>query len=166
MNDYIQKQVAALIRRFGTRDPFEIAAQTGLNVVFWDIGKLKGMYKIVRRNRFAAINETLDERTSRLVLAHELGHDVLHRELAQGSGMPELTLCSMKTPTEYEANLFAAELLLDDEEITALAAEGYCTDGIAKALGIDSNLVNIKLFSMNMRGYSFNVPDYKSDFLG
>ena len=72
----------------------------------------------------------------------------------------------MKSRPEYEANLFASEILLPDDKILTLAHDGYDIEQIAKALSIDINLVAIKISSMNTRGYQFNnVIDVKSDFL-
>ena len=52
---------AKLVRRCGTRDPFEIARQLGIEVIFCDnLGSLKGMYRVIKRNRFANCNNKLD----------------------------------------------------------------------------------------------------------
>lgn len=74
-----------LVRRFQTRDPFEIAQ--GLGIVVYDdcedFGDLKGMYSVVKRQRSIFINKRLDERTARIVCAHEIGHDQLHRDIVK-----------------------------------------------------------------------------------
>lgn len=76
-----------LVRRFQTRDPFEIAQ--GLGIVVYDdcegFGDLKGMYSVVKKQRSIFINKRLDERTARIVCAHEIGHDQLHRDIAYRS---------------------------------------------------------------------------------
>ena len=105
----IQALASNIVKRFDTRDPFELCKSTGVEVFFADLGSLKGMYKYIKRNRFAVINENLDERTRRLVCAHELGHDLLHRDLAKNICLQEFVLYDMKSRPEYEANLFAAE---------------------------------------------------------
>ena len=77
---------AKLVRRCGTRDPFEIARQLGIEVIFCDnLGSLKGMYRVIKRNRFIFISSSLGDRMQRIVCAHELGHDQLHRKLYSGS---------------------------------------------------------------------------------
>lgn len=44
-----------LIKRCGTRDPFEIAADIGVEVLFCkDFGSLKGMYRVIKRNRLSS----------------------------------------------------------------------------------------------------------------
>jgi len=164
--DYIQSVASNLIQRYDTRDPFELCKATGVEVFFANLGSLKGMYKYLKRNRFAVINQDLDDYTRKLVCAHELGHDLLHRGLSKKLCLQEFVLYDMKSRPEYEANLFASEILLPDDEIFTYAHEGYDIEQIAKVLFTDINLVALKMASMNARGYRFRtVFDPKSDFL-
>ena len=48
----------------------------------------------------------------RIVCAHEIGHDRLHRALAKKHGLQEFVLYDMATKPEYEANIVATEILL------------------------------------------------------
>ena len=164
--DYIQTVAHELIKKYDTRDPFELCKAIGVEVFYADLGSLKGMYKYLKKNRFAVINEKLDSYSKTLVCAHELGHDILHQDLAKRVCLQEFMLYDMKSRPEYEANLFASEILLPDDKILTLAHDGYDIEQIAKALSIDINLVAIKISSLNTRGYQFNnVIDVKSDFL-
>lgn len=164
--DYIQTIAHELITKFDTRDPFELCKAIGVEVFYADLGNLKGMYKYLKKNRFVVINEKLDVYTRTLVCAHELGHDILHQDLAKKICLQEFMLYDMRSRPESEANLFASEILLPDEKIFALALEGYDVEQIAKELCIDVNLVAIKVASMNTRGYRFNTIDSpKCNFL-
>lgn len=79
-----------LVKRCGTRDPFEIAKSIGVEVMYCDdFGPLKGMYRVIKRNRFVFINRDLPEQMQRIVCAHELGHDQLHRNLAKDTPLRE-----------------------------------------------------------------------------
>ena len=61
-----------LVRRCGTRDPFEIARQLGVEVLFCDgFNSMKGMYRVIKRNRFIFINRDLTPQMQRIVCAHE-----------------------------------------------------------------------------------------------
>jgi len=153
---FIKNTAESLIKKYDTRDPFELCKAVGVYVVFADLGSLKGMYKYLKKNRFAIINEKLDSDTKRLVCAHELGHDQLHQEIAKHICLQEFALYDMKNRPEYEANLFAAEILLPDDRILTLAYEGYDIEQIAKELKIDVNLVSLKVSSMKLNGYRFN----------
>ena len=164
--DYIQTVAQELIIKYDTRDPFELCKAIGVEVFYADLGSLKGMYKYLKKNRFAVINENLDSFTKRLVCAHELGHDILHQNLAKQVCLQEFMLYDMKSRPEFEANLFASEILLSDDNILILAHEGLDIEQISKELCTDINLIALKVSSMNTRGYRFNnTIDAKSDFL-
>lgn len=51
--EQLSKVGSDLVRRCGTRDPFQIANALGINVMddCENLGSLKGMYCIVKRNR-------------------------------------------------------------------------------------------------------------------
>ena len=164
--EYIQNVANKLIKKFDTRDPFQLCQAIGVEVFYADLGSLKGMYKYLKKNRFAVINENLDSFTKTLVCAHELGHDILHQNLARKVCLQEFILYDMKSRPEYEANLFASEILLPDDIILNLAHDGYDIEQISKELCTDINLIALKVSSMNTRGYRFNsVLEAKSNFL-
>ena len=164
----IRQQARTLVKRHGTRNPFIIADEMGVHIRFRnDFAKLKGFYKVIDRSRFIFINASLDEHEQRVICAHELGHDSLHRTLAKFGILQELMLCDMKSRPEYEANVFAAEILLDDKEVYELAQEGFDEEQIASALCVDADLVRIKMNEMNKQGYEFNLSRVPhGDFLG
>ena len=164
--EYIQNVANKLIKKYDTRDPFQLCQAIGVEVFYADLGSLKGMYKYLKKNRFAVINENLDPFTKTLVCAHELGHDILHQNLARKVCLQEFILYDMKSRPEYEANLFASEILLPDDIILNLARDGYDIEQISKELCTDINLIALKVSTMNTRGYRFNnTIDAKSDFL-
>jgi Zn-dependent peptidase ImmA (M78 family) len=162
--DIISKSGAAL-RRCECRDPFKIARELGIEVKYDDYGKLKGMYTIIKRNPYIFINNTLDRYTQHLVCAHEIGHDRLHRDLVRDGWMREFVIYNMNNRPEYEANLFASEVLIDDDEILELMSERLDTEQIARALYTDINLVGIKLEALRQKGYEFRQIEYKRNFL-
>ena len=164
--EYIQNVANKLIKKFDTRDPFQLCQAIGVEVFYADLGSLKGMYKYLKKNRFAVINENLDPFTKTLVCAHEFGHDILHQNLARKVCLQEFILYDMKSRPEYEANLFASEILLPDDIISNLARDGYDIEQISKELCTDINLIALKVSSMNTRGYRFNnTMDAKCNFL-
>ena len=70
--EYLSKVGSALVRRCGTRDPFKIAKELGIEVLFCeDFGPLKGMYRVVKRNRFIFINQDMIVDSNRQFLLHE-----------------------------------------------------------------------------------------------
>ncbi|MCQ2433526.1 MAG: ImmA/IrrE family metallo-endopeptidase [Clostridia bacterium] len=155
-----------LVHRFHTRDPFEIADALGIKIILCSIAPMKGMYRVILRNRFIFIDNSLTDEMKRIVCAHEIGHDQLHRSLAKGDGIQEFMLYDMRHTAEYEANLVAAEILLDEDEITEYIMEyGYTTEQTAHAMHTDINLLTLKISTMIERGYDFRSQDSKADFL-
>ena len=166
--DFIYKEACRLVKLAGTRDPFQISKEIGVHVIYdYDFNELKGMYKIIQRNRFIFINGNLNERDRRMVCAHELGHDRFHQHFAKTSALQEFMLYDMQSKPEYEANIFAAELLIDDDDILSLVKENYDIYQMASELGEDMNLILIKIDELRKRGHDLRVP-YRpqSDFLG
>ena len=165
--DKIMKLADGLVRRFGSRDPFVIAEGLGITVMFReDFKNLKGMYKVILRNRYIFINSNLSPAMQLLVCAHELGHDQLHRVFLKISVFQEFVLYDMKSKPEFEANVFAGELLLDDEVVFACFKEGYDVFQVATMLGVDVNLLLVKVNELFKRNRDFQAMDLpRSDFL-
>ena len=165
--EYITQKGAQLVRKFGTRDPFKIAEGLGIKVMFVDDFKeLKGVYRVIKRNRWIFINSNLSEWMQKVVCAHELGHDQLHRHLATGDGLMEFVLYDMASRPEYEANVLASEVLLSDDEIMEHLRNGYDAQQIACMMHSDINLVALKAATLDFkRGYGFRKLEYNSTFL-
>ena len=138
-----------LVKRCGSRDPFEIARQLGINVMLCEnFGSLKGMYRVIKRNRFIFLNNSLDENMLRIVCAHELGHDQLHRNMAKTTPIHEFMLYDMKSKPEYEANIVAAEILMDSDEVLRYIYEyGYTAEQIASACRLYPSVARCATFS-------------------
>ena len=142
--EQLSKVGSDLVRRCGTRDPFQIANALGINVMddCENLGSLKGMYCIVKRNRFIFLNKDLSPQMKRIVCAHEIGHDRLHRALAKKHGLQEFVLYDMATKPEYEANIVAAEILLDSDEILEYIYDYASVECRERGLDpLDTNLV-------------------------
>lgn len=162
--DKIRKTALRLVREFGTRDPFAIARGLGVQVLFRnDFTRLKGMYKVILRNRYIFINANLEPAMQHLVCAHELGHDLLHRRFFRAGTFQEFVLYDMKSKPEFEANVFAAELLLEDSVVDSCLKGGYDVFQVAGMLGVDVNLLLVKVNQM----YEGGAPELPPrDFLG
>ena len=132
----LSKVGSRLVKRCGTRDTFRIARQPGNEVLFCeDFGPHNGKHRVIQSSRFILLNENHIAQMQRIVCAHELGHDQLHRNLAKGSAIQEFMLYDMTTKPEYEANIVAAEILLDTDEILEYIYDyGYTSEQIARAM--------------------------------
>lgn len=145
----IRKSAADAVRQYGTRDPFTLAREMHIELLVRELGTLKGFYKDVYGTPFIFLSRHLSRGEATLVCAHELGHHLLHRRFA-AFGFEEVSVFSPASRREYEANLFAAELLLDTKEVFDAARAGCTAAQIAAELGADVRLVELKLAAMGL----------------
>ena len=145
------------VEKCGTRDPFEIARMCKAELIIKELGSLKGFYKIIYRNPFIFLNKSLSAADARIVCAHEIGHHALHREYAR-IGFEEFSLFSENSRREYEANLFAADLLISDEDILDNIETHPDLYSLAGYLEQKLYLLNFKITSMQKRGYNIRPP--------
>ena len=154
----------SLIRKYRTRDPFRIAKEANIPVRFHNMKRQKAFCLYVMRNYSIHINENLSEQMQRMACAHELGHILLHKDLLipekgqQAKQLVEMELFDITSITEYEANLFAANLLIDDEEVLEYLHDGYDIVTMASTLNVNVNLLAIKLAEMKKTGLPVDVP--------
>lgn len=160
MNRYDEIEVLAndLIKKYNTRNPLEILKNRSVVVMpFKGNTKLLGMYTIIENTRFVFFNPNISEEMKNMVFAHELAHDVLHREEAKNTHMYEFELFNIETKLETEANLFAAHLLLDANEIKELASLDYTYDQIASYMNVNVNLLLFKISEINRKHFKYNI---------
>lgn len=99
-----------------------------------------------------------------IVLWHEIGHDQLHRK--EATQFREFNLFDMTTNRmEYEANLFAAQIGLDEDQLWDYIMQGWDDVSIARALNSDVNLVALKVSTMSRAEYNLRIPEHRNDFL-
>lgn len=147
----------ALAAQFGTRDPFELADALGIILRFKNLGSLHGLYFLAEEQAYILINEGLCEEKQLMICAHELGHDQLHRTLCDAF-FSEHTLFDRSGKPEIEANLFAADLILRDEDVCEALADHPDLASLASALCVYPEFLLFKLRSMNTRGYRIAMP--------
>ena len=72
--------------------------------------------------------------------------------------MQDDTLYNMTDNTEYQANLFAADLLIDDEEIKDIVQnEDLDYFGLCSSLNATPELMSFKLYSLTKRGQAYHT---------
>lgn len=111
----IKLRVKNLEKKYGTRDPYKLCRRLKINIIYMDLGEIKGIYKKVVTNKFIVINENLDKFCRKVVLAHELGHAILHHSKEIQALKDYDLFPRFSNQIEVEANTFAAELLIDDD---------------------------------------------------
>ncbi len=164
MMRHILETAQYVIDEFGGNNIFVTAENAGAKVWYRTLGALKGFYVCENSRRYIVINRELGSIMRAVVCAHELGHDMLHRELAAG-GIRESSFLLDGNKTEREANLFAACLLISDKDILSEMAYNSGIEALAFELNVPPQIVIYKLITLNYKGYNFKVDDVESDFL-
>ena len=77
----IKRRVSQLVRKYQTRNPFEMIKGMNVILVHYPLEGVRGFYQYFQRNNIIYLDERLSEAEQRFVLAHELGHMFLHKKL-------------------------------------------------------------------------------------
>lgn len=108
----MQKLVEKLVLKYKTRDPYKIAKELEIIILEENLGSIQGYYNEVLDYKFIHVNTNLTDHKKRFVVAHELGHALLHPNLNHFF-LTNHTLLSIDK-YEKEANLFAFKLICDE----------------------------------------------------
>ena len=159
-SNYISSVVNKLVRKYNTRDPYELCGALGIRIRQKDLGAdIKAYYFCQSRIRNIIINNRVSAPIQRILAAHELGHDRLHKKIAMLKGFHEIELFNAICPMEYQANLFAAELLVDENELLEmLNDENKSFFGIARELGVPAALLDFKFRMLKQKGFFIEAP--------
>lgn len=111
---WIENKVEDLFKKHRTNDPFVIAENLNIVINQYDLGKTYGFFQHCYRKKIINVNINLDERWKKFVIAHELGHALLHPN-TNTPFLKKNTLLSVEK-IEREANYFACHLLLLNTE--------------------------------------------------
>ena len=66
---------------------------------------------------------------------------------------------------EYEANVFAAQASLPEDELLEYIAQGYDLQQTARAMHSDINLIAFKVDTLIAQGYQLYRQEHNSNFL-
>lgn len=149
MRKDIDKIVKKLIKTHNTTNPSELAELLDIGIIEHDLKTAYGMYKLVNRNKFIFINIRLDDITKRFVIAHELGHAILHRK-SPGFYFKNHTLIDTCV-FENEANIFASELLIDNNELLEVLNYGWTIPQLASYFNVTSDLIKFKIYNLQKK---------------
>ena len=139
----VRRMLDYYIRITGTRDPVEIAKSIGIGIAIFPLGNISGNYKLLKRKRWIFVNEDIpsDSPLFRIVVAHELGHAVLHRK--ENCAFLKSKTLLLTSGIEREANIFAANLLISDDMIREYA--GCTKDQFCACTGYPKELIDLRL---------------------
>lgn len=137
----IKARVGKLVRKYKTRDPFEMIKGMNVILVLYPLEGVRGFYQYFQRNNIIYIDETLSEHDKSFVLAHELGHMMLHKK---SNAIFMDTRTQFKTSRyETEADKFAMELLISDDSLSEY--NEYTIDQLSLVYGYHQKLIELRL---------------------
>lgn len=140
----IKELVNSLVKTYNTRDPFIIAEENEINIVYLpaDFSFTKGSSITKSDKAVIMIKEGLSTAEQKFVAAHELGHVFLHHGL-NFYFITEYTHFPV-SKFELEANIFAAELLISDNTLLSYKYDGYTFEQLSKILNVPPIAVKLK----------------------
>ncbi len=141
----IKRLVDSLVRKYKTRNPFEIISHLNVIVVFYPLHGVKGFYQYFQRNNIIYIDEALSDQERRFVCAHELGHMLIHKK-ANAIFMDSRTHLNINK-YEIEADRFAMNLLLSDTDIEEYL--DFSTAQFSRIFGYNKKLIELRLKDFN-----------------
>lgn len=137
MHRTIYETAMRLSKRYESTNPFTVAREMHIDVLYEPLGTIRGYYSHFSRKKIIHINSDLEDDQQLLVCAHELGHAVLHPK-SNTPFLRKYTFFSVDK-LETEANRFMACFLYSDDEL-----EEYrdCSiDHVCRILGLPWELV-------------------------
>lgn len=164
-------EVERLVRKYGTRNPFDLIVSAP-DMKFrpssaYTADGLKGYATIQNRTKYIVVNSLLPAQEQAVVAAHELGHVFRHELRLRAQPMKDFDIYGATGKLEREANFFAADFLISDEqaldEIRSCGADFFST---ARTLNVPAPFFAFKLYSLVQRGNAMRMPvDLDNDFL-
>lgn len=140
MKTYIRQKAKSLIKKYGTDNPEELADYLGIMIVNMDLGKVAGSYRLLHRKKVIFVNSKLGYHHQKVVIAHELGHALLHPKMNCYFIKNKTSLLTSKV--EREANIFACEILVNDDILGEYIDQSI--QDIAKAEYLPVELLELK----------------------
>lgn len=146
MNKKIPKLVTYLTKKYATNNPEMLASYLGIKIIRMPLEDVvAGFYKMINRRKYIFLNSDIDdENFLRLVLAHELGHAIMHPK--ENCAFIRNHTLFLTSKLEIQANKFAAYLLITDKDIQEYIVEQqYTIDMLSRLWGYEKELIKLRL---------------------
>ncbi len=157
--DEICNAVAEIKKKYDEKDPVRLCTAMGIILLYTPMeankDSIKGFFLENRRIKTITVNSDLPLIVQKFVIGHELGHAVLHRKQALNT-FHEISSFNESNIYEKEANLFAAEYLLEDEEVLNALNSDNTFFSTAATLHVPVELLDFKFRLLKWKGYRLN----------
>lgn len=120
MDAQILKTASYLVRKYKTRNPFEIMDQRYMDYGYtYRYPHLLGYYCVINGERFVRINGNASKQDQMEAAMHELGHDIFdYKDACSGMTFQDTFFFSRSNSMrERRANLMSAEVLIEDNDV-------------------------------------------------
>jgi Zn-dependent peptidase ImmA (M78 family) len=162
----IKAEAAALLARpVASKRPLQVellARDLGIRVVFQpfesDEGDLSGFYMRRGDDQLIGVNASQARVRQRFTVAHELGHAVLQSgdgvHIDQAFKLRDIRSSAAVDADEIDANTFAAELLMPEDEVVAIIEQAVdiTEDGavreMARHFGVSQQALSFRLANL------------------
>lgn len=137
----IKMRADKLVRFYRTGNPFEIIRGMNVILVTYPLEGVRGFYQYFQRNNIIYLDERLSDHDRQFVLAHEMGHMLLHKK---SNAIFMDTRTQFNTSRfETEADMFAMYLLIPDDVLCEY--KDFSVSQIARLLGYREKLIELRL---------------------
>ena len=166
----INAAVNTLVKKYDERDPFKLCRAMGIVLLFQSLGTapdaIKGFFLESKRIRTITVNSDLPEVIQKTIVAHEIGHALFHRKTGIHA-FHDIMMFVQNSVMEKEANLFAAEYILEDQKVFEVLNRDTTFFSAAAALYVPAELLDFKFRLMKWKGYKLTEPPIsaRSNFL-
>lgn len=170
MIDYIgisdeARRIKAYFRSIGqTMTPERVCKLKNIDIeliemdVDLDTDVYKANYSYIKRQHIVQFNRRLQAYRD-AVIYHEVGHRVRHWRCSDFVFHIDSDVFGVKTVFEVEANVFSAEMLLDDDEVLdCLFSREMTFFQTAQNFGVPDEILYFKCKILQARGYEINIP--------
>lgn len=149
-------EVEKLQRTYDEADPFRLCEEMGILLLFRPFGTapgaVKGFFLECSNVRSITVNSDLPVMIQRIIVAHELGHAVLHRNSGV-CAFHDIDLYDSISGIERDANFFAAEFLLSDDDVLEVLNRDGTFFTAAAELMVPAELLDFKFRILKWKGY-------------
>lgn len=137
----IKSIVDKLVKKYNTSSPYQLCEMLDIEVSKHELGTIKGYYHHAYRIKQIYLNVNLSRREEKLVLAHELGHAIMHPD----SNTPFFKANTFTSidKLEKQANTFAMYCIISDNDLNE--CNNYTVSQLAMLFGYEEELIRLRL---------------------
>ena len=141
----IKNKALSLKKTHNTTNPELLAKYLDIEILYRPYKKQMGAFTIINKVPFIFINENISYEERQIIIAHEIGHFLVHKKFLKDLLiLRDYSLFSKKEKEmEKEANIFAAYLIIDHQQYLELNNQYKTSKEIANMLNVNINLIEL-----------------------